>query len=154
VPDPSDGSEHHLYRLSRWRAAPASVTLGSLRVGVSCIAASVALVLSAPGCDAAREDYANLSANDARYNAFAILARLKQDREVARGTTMSRLYRDVRPNGGEAWLAVLGGGRREEGQKCLALWATRALAELVHYQLFPCDRVTPLLKARETSTND
>ena len=110
-------------------------------------------MLSTPGCNAAREDYANLSANDARYNAFAILARLQQAGEVPRDTKIAQIYRDVRPNGEEAWLAVLGGGLQEDHQTCLALWAGRPLAELVHYRLFACDGIVPLLKPTQSRSD-
>jgi hypothetical protein len=125
----------------------------SLRVGVYLIAAC-AIVLGATGCDAAREDYANLSAEDARYNAFAIFARLQSEGQVPRETRITGIYRDIRPNGEEAWLAVLGRGTpADDRQTCLAIWAGRPFAELVHYQLFPCEGVALLLKPTQTTTS-
>jgi hypothetical protein len=123
-----------------------------LRSGVLFITACLAIVL-ASGCDAAREDYANLSAEEARHNAFATLARLQREGEAPREATIAEIYRDVRPNGEEAWLAIIGPGLGEGHQTCLALWAARPLAELVHYRLFACDEIAPLLKPSQNTTD-
>jgi hypothetical protein len=131
-----------------------SAALGSLvlRVGVYLIAAC-AIVLGAVGCDAAREDYANLTADDARYNAFAILARLQHEGQAPREARIAGIYRDVRPNGEEAWLALLDIGNEAEDRTCLAIWAGRPFAELVHYRLFSCRGLAPLVKPTETPTS-